>query len=226
MQNRFYLFLDEGGNFDFSQTGTCYYTISCVTMFRPFNVCHDLTEYKYDLIEDRHDLEHFHCGHDNSHIKKRVFGMINDHINDLRIDSVIARKCKTRMRLKEPPKFYARILGYLIKNVLEQYDLSKIEEIIVITDRLPVKRNKRAFEGAIKTTLASMLPPAATYRVLHHSSGSHCGLQITDYCNWAIFRYWESGDDTHYKIIQPAIRSEYDMFEKGNVKYYDDGRPL
>jgi hypothetical protein len=31
-----YLFLDEGGNFDFNAAGTKYFSLTCVTMKRPF----------------------------------------------------------------------------------------------------------------------------------------------------------------------------------------------
>ncbi len=226
MPNRLYLFLDEGGNFDFSQSGTCFYTFTCVAMEREFNVCHDLSKYKYDAIEYGLNLDSFHCAYDNAHVRGRVFGIIQDHIDSLKIDSVVVRKCKTGTSLQDPPKFYALMLGYLIKYVLERYDLSQIEEIIVITDRLPVKRNKEAFEGAIKTKLASMLPNGATYRVLHHNSGSHYGLQVADYCNWAILRKWETGDNTHHQTINPAIRSEFDIFRTGTTRYYEDERPL
>ena len=46
-----YIFLDEGGDFNFSSTGTRYFTISSVTEVRPFNVSRALDSLKYDLME-------------------------------------------------------------------------------------------------------------------------------------------------------------------------------
>jgi len=223
---RLYLFLDEGGNFDFSSNGTCYYTFTCVSMQREFNVCHALSSYKYDVIEYGKSLDRFHCTEDNAHVRERVFGIIQDHLDSLKIDNVTVRKCKTGTALQEPSKFYSRMLGYLIKYVLEQYDLAVVEEVIVITDNLPLKKQRESFRKAIKSTLAHMLPDEASYRVLHHNSGSHYGLQVADYCNWAILRKYETGDDTHYNTLEPAIRSEFDIFRTGVRKYYDDGREL
>ncbi len=219
-----YVFLDEGGNFDFSHKGTHHYSFSCVTMEREFSIYPDLDHYKYEIIEFGKDMEHFHCANDNTHVKARVFGIIQAHLRSLKIDSLIVRKCKTNPALREPARFYAKMIGYLVRHVLERYDLLGIAEVIVITDNLPMKKRREAFKKAIKSTLADMLPAGAIYRVLHHSSRAHYGLQVADYCNWAIFRKWESNDDTHYQTISTGIRSEFDIFRFGTTKYYDDGR--
>ncbi len=225
MQRRLYLFLDEGGNFDFSRKGTCYFTFSCATMERNFTIYEALDHYKYEVIEFGKDVHHFHCSNDNPHIRKRVFEIIQSHLNSIKINSLIVRKCKTGTALQEPPQFYARMVGYLIRYVMNGCDLSLVEEVIVITDSLPSKK-KEVFQKAIKMTLAKMLPSGVSYKILHHPSSSHYGLQVADYCNWAILRKWETGDDTHYKTIKPAIKSEFDIFRTGTTRYYDDGKPL
>lgn len=222
-----YLFLDEGGNFDFSPTGTRHYTFTSVAMQRDFAIYQDLDHYKYDVIEFGKELCHFHCAEDNAHIKQRVFGIIQTHQTSFRIDNVVVRKCKTGTSLQEPSNFYSRMVGYLIKYVIGRYDLSTIDEVIVITDALPIKKQREAFQKAIKVTLAAMLPQGITYRVLHHPSSAHYGLQIADYCNWAIFKKWETGHRVHYDTVAPAIRSEFDIFRSNKtIRYYDDGNPL
>ena len=226
MPRRLYLFLDEGGNFDFSVNGTCHYSITCVTKERNFMMYPELDNYKYDVIEFGKDIDHFHCTEDNPHVRARVFGIIQASLSSLKIDSIIVRKCKTGISLQDPAKFYSKMIGYLIRHVISRYDITQIEEVIVITDTLPVKRSRETFQKTIKLTLASMLPVGASYRVLHHASRAHYGLQVADYCNWAIFRKWENGDDTHYRTIRPALRSEFDIFRSGTTRYYNDGRPL
>ena len=49
-------------------------------------------------------------------------------------------------------------------------------------------------------------------RTFHHVSCSHYGLQLADYCCWAMFRKWERGDTGYLDRIQSAVRSEFDIF--------------
>ena len=218
-KDRLYIFLDEGGNFDFSPSGTKFFNLTSVCKKRPFAVSHILGKYKFDLIEYGINLTHFHCTNDNAHIRQKIFETLRTNIPDLRIDSLLVEKRKTGTALQAPDKFYPKMLGYLLKYVVQRTNLSEIAEIIVITDTIPVKKKRTAIEKAVKLTLKSMLPAYCSYRVLHHPSMSNVGLQIADYCNWAVFRKWERGDDEFYNKIKAGIKSEYDIFKNG-VRYY------
>ncbi|MBF0620734.1 MAG: DUF3800 domain-containing protein [Magnetococcales bacterium] len=215
-----YVFLDEGGNFDFSVNGTKHFVITSVTVSRPFPGHQKLDVYKHDLIEDGYPHEYFHCSEDNSHVRGKVFGIIADHLGGMRIDSLIVEKCKTGPSLREESQFYPRMLGYLLKHVLERIQAANDREIVVITDTIPVQKKRRAIEKAVKVTLKEMLSADTPFRVIHHQSRSHYGLQIADYCNWAIFRKWERGDSHFYDMIKSAVRSEFDIFRTGNTRYY------
>ncbi len=217
---KLYIFLDEGGNFYFSPSGTKFFNLTSVCKKRPFTVSHVLGKYKFDLIEYGLDFTHFHCTNDNAHIRKKVFGTLNANISELRVDSLIVEKSKTGPALQAPEKFYPRMLGYLLKYVISQTNLAGIAEVIVITDSIPVKKKRAAIEKSVKLTLKSMLPMYCRYRILHHPSMSNMGLQIADYCNWAIFRRWEKGDSKFYDEIKIGIKSEYDIFRNGVRHYY------
>lgn len=218
--DRLYIFLDEGGNLDFSPSGTKYFTLTSVCKIRPFTISHVLGKFKFDLIEFGLDFVYFHCTKNNKYVRERVFGILKDNIETLRIDSLIVEKSKTGPALQATEQFYPRMLGYLLRYVMEQTDLSKIEEIIVITDTIPIRKKRAAIEKAVKTTLKAMLPSSCTYRILHHASMSNMGLQIADYCNWAIFRKWETGDTKYYDEIKAGIKSEFEIFKKGVTHYY------
>ena len=85
---------------------------------------------------------------------------------------------------------------------------------------IPVNKKRQAVEKAVWTTLARMLSPGMNYRILHHQSRSHYGLQVADYCCWAIFRKWQTGERTWYDRIKPAIRRELDLFHTQSTYYY------
>lgn len=215
-----YIFLDEGGNLDFSPSGTKYFTLSTVTKCRPFLLDHQLLILKYNLLEEGLELERFHATEDRQVVRNRVFDEIGNCLSSLRIDSLIVEKRKTHPDVQKQERFYALMVGYLIRHVYERAEGERYNQVIVTTDSLPVKKKAQAFEKAIRTTLSKMLPQTATYRVLHHDSKSSIALQVADYCNWAVYRKWTDGDVRSYDRIKEGIKSEFDIFRTGTTFYY------
>ena len=209
MSERVYVFLDESGNLDFSARGTRYFVLASVSMKRPFQVNDALDGYKYDCIEYGLEHEGFHCANDNAHVRSRVFDIIGDRIEGVEIHSLVVEKSRTTTDARAESRFYPEMLGSLLRHLMGTPLHSEAEEIVVITDTLPLKKRRHAIRWAVKPTLARMLPSSPRYRVLHHDSRSHYGLQIADYCCWAIFRRHERGDHSYYDHIRPAVRSEW-----------------
>lgn len=215
-----YLFLDEGGNFDFSPSGTRHFVLTSVATRRPFPTHGPLDEFRHDCLEYGLDTEYFHCADDNTHVRRKVFDLIGQHLHALRVDSLIVEKPKAGPALRDDKRFYPEMLGHLLKYVVPRELKDGVDEVIVITDTIPIQKKKQAIEKAIKGALAKMLPPGMRYRILHHASRSHYGLQVADYCNWAIFRKWQKGETEYYDRIKPALRSEFDIFRTGTRFYY------
>jgi hypothetical protein len=210
-----YVFMDEGGNLDFSPSGTRYFTVSSVACVRPFGWRSRLAELKYELIEGGMNIECFHASEDKQVVRDRVFAIISDELRSFRVDSLVVEKRKTGTVLQPVERFYPMMLGYLLRHVINSIRAGAYSEVIVLTDALPLERKRNAVEKAIKETLAGMLPGVMRYRVLHHASKSNIELQVADYCNWAIYRKWTNGDVRSYDIIKDAIRSEFDVSETG-----------
>lgn len=221
MINRFlYIFLDEAGNLDFSSNGTRYFLLSSVAKERPFHAYKELTELKYDFVEFGMDIEYFHAAEDTQAVRNRVFDIIQRNLTGIRVDSLIVEKCKTEPALRAEERFYPEMLGRLLRHVVSTFDPTQYVQVIVFTDQIPVQRKRQAVEKAAKVTLARMLPKGVRYRVLHHASKSNFDLQIVDYCNWAIYRKWDRGDERSYNLIRPVVRSEIDIFQSGTTFYY------
>ncbi len=216
-----YVFLDEGGNLDFSPNGTRYFTVSGVWLERPFPCDTDLTSLRFDLIETGLDIEYFHASSDRQPVRDKVFEVLRGCLSKFTVDSVIIEKSKTAPSLREDSKFFPTMLGHLLRYIIKGCGVQQWTEIIVITDRIPVHRKRQAVEGAIKTTLSRMLPSGTPYRVLHHDSKSCIGLQIADYCNWAIYRRWDQHDSRSLDPIMQSVRSQFDIFASGDVHWYD-----
>lgn len=209
----FYVFIDESGDFNFSPNGTKYFTLTALAAVRPFPWEGPLTALKYDLLETRLNLEYFHATEDRQQVRNQVFEIIGQHLAHARLDSVIVEKRKTGPELQSMEQFYSRMLGYLVRHVMGELAPGN-EQIVIVTDRIPVRAKRVAMEKAIKTALATMLPADSSYFLLHHDSKSCGSLQVVDYCNWAIYRKWKDGDLRSYDVIAPAVQSEVQIFRK------------
>lgn len=214
-----YIFLDESGNFDFSHKGTKFYVLTCITKIRPFLLCGELESLKYNLIEYGVDLDYFHASENKKPIRERVYNIINNSKADFRIDSIVIEKRKTHPKLQDESRFYPEMMGYLLKYVLRVISINSFKEVIIITDSIP-KTKKNAANKTLKLTLSQMLPQHVKYRVMHHNSEAHYGLQLVDYCNYAIYRKWETGFMEYYDIIKGRIKSEFNIFETGSSYFY------
>ena len=216
-----YLFLDEGGNFDFSSNGTKYFTLTAVSTIRPFVINHSLKELKYDLLENDFDIEYYHAAEDKYQVRTIVFGAIKRNIERIRIDSLVVEKSKTNPNIRDVSVFYPMMLGFLLKYPLKFFsNLGLNKKLIIITDRIPIHKKRSAVEKAIKKTLSRMLSHNFEYKIFHHNSKSSLGLQIVDYCNWAVYRKWDKGEKIYYDLIKNSTRSEFDIFRFGTNHYY------
>ena len=156
-------------------------------------------------------------------MRSRVFDIIVDHLvstKAIQIDSLIVEKNKTHPTQQEERRFYTTMLYSLLQYVLTREGWANTEEVFIITDKLPIYRKRKAIEKGIKTSLPRLLPRGVKARILHHDSRSHYGLQVADYCSWAINRKWLTGKTDYYDCITPVLHSEYDIFERGQTIYY------
>ena len=204
-----YIFLDESGNLDFSPNGTKYFVLTAVSMKRPFAMNQALDSYKYDCIENGIDVEYFHCYHDSKRVRRTVFGLINDCPHSIVVDCLVIEKSAISTELQVARRFYPAMFAQLINLTMNEIarDLDSKDEVIVISDTVPINRGRRAVESSVQTTLASAMP-RVKHSIRHHQSRSHYGLQIADYCSWSIFRKWEMGDSTWCDQIEPLIRKQ------------------
>lgn len=215
-----YLFLDEGGNLDFSLNGTKYFTLTSITKERPFYAFSDLTDLKYDFIEKGVALEYFHASEDRQLVRDEVFNIINKHFKNSEIDSLVVEKRKTRPESKKEIVFYPVLLGALLNIIFKRFKLDNYKKLIIFTDSIPVNKKRETVEKSIKLVLSKVLPKDFEYSILHHSSKSNFDLQIADYCNWAIYRKWDKGDVRSYNLIKKYIKYEFDVFHSKTKYYY------
>lgn len=215
-----YLFLDESGNYDFSPSGTKYLVFACLTTTGPHCGVRELYDLKHEFVQKSLSLEYFHATEDKQLVRDAVFKVIQKCENFV-VDSVIVEKCKANPVIRPIEKLYPQIYKYLIQYVCNRYSSSGFDKMIIFTDRIPVKKNQKSVEKALKTSIKACIPSSMQkYYILHHDSKSHFYLQIVDYCCWAIYRKWNNEDTRSYNLIRDKIVSEFDIFQRGVTRYY------
>lgn len=211
-----YIFVDEAGDMDFSSKGSKHYMFNFLIKRRPFNLHEYLSNYRYSLLErnldplngKRLDIQQFHACEDNKFIKNELFNLIATfNSNSVKTYSYILEKPKVSpSKRKEKDKFYIDNLSYSIKLLLDKLKISK--NFIIITDRLPVHKNKSKQVGALKKGIKEYIKSNdlnIRYDIFHHCSASSANLQIVDYISWAIYRKFEHNDDSFFKRIDKYL---------------------
>ena len=180
-----------------------------------------LDAYMYDCLEYGLDYERFHCSSDNRHVRGRVFSIISDHLAEIGVHSLVAEKRKTEPTLTRDGRLYSEMLSCLLSRVVSRPANSKLSEVTVIADVVPLRSRRRAIEKSVRSALSTTLPKRPIFRVLHHDSRAHYGLQVADYLCWAVVRKYERGESGFFDQVRPA------MLRRGRVlRKWDDASHL
>jgi len=214
-----YIFLDESGNLDFNPSGSRYFVMTSVSLVRPFPWGTKLDDLKYDCIEFGLKLEDFHCTYNNWHVRRRVFDIIASDLDEIAIDYLIVDKPKTAPEYQDAGRFYSFMLEHLLSHVVTSEPCARAEKIIVITDTLPVKKKRQLTERKIRKSFVALTRPGS-HTILHHDSCSHYGLQVADYCSWALYRKLQQGDSTYFDKIASAVRKKLEIYRGVEARFY------
>ncbi len=227
-----YIFVDEAGDMDFSSKGSKHYMFNFLVKKRPFNLHEYIATYRYSLLErnldplngKRLDIESFHAHNDNKYIKNELFNIISTFdANSVKLYSYILEKPKVAPeKRKEKDKFYINNLNHSIQMLLDKIEIKS--NIIIITDNLPVHKNKSKQIGALKKGLKEYIKSHRLdirYDIFHHCSASSANLQIVDYMGWAIYRKYEHKQDNYYNKISKYLIGEDIMTKDRTESYYE-----
>ena len=149
-------------------------------------------------------------------VRNKVFRVIAS-VGLFDFDAVVIEKSKANPALYPPERFYPKFAGYLLRHVFRRYPGD--EQIVVVTDRLPMKRRREAVEKAFKAFLRTELRDRP-FTIVHHHAAAHLCLQAADYCMWAVYKKWTTGDTRSYDLIRSFIKSEFDIFRLGTEYFY------
>lgn len=217
---RIHLFADEAGNFDFSngRGATRYFILTTVAFFDDYQACRDLESIRYQLAWD--GIDHpgpFHATTDPQTVRDKVYESLAPHA--FRVDATILEKKKAQPQLRvSNERFYQYAWYYHLKYVAPRI-CGEDDEILIVAASIGTKARRDAFHIGVRDVVAQTVP-TMDVRSVHWPNETDAGLQIADYCCWAIQRKWERGDDRSHGLIIGKIQSEFDLFQPGTQTYY------
>lgn len=222
MPHPLYIYIDESGDLNFSETGTSHFTLTAHISLGAPTYEAELFALRDAVVSEGIAISRFHATEDKQHVRDRVFSIITNRLGANSIESLIVEKRKTVPLFQDLVVFYSKMMGWLLRYRLKDLNPLAVSKVVVITDRLPTdKAKRRALEKAIKAELAPVrYRGGITHEIYHEPSEKHAGLQVADYCNWAVYRKWSKGDLRSYELIRSKLRSEFDIFHKGTTKFY------
>lgn len=215
------IFADEAGDFEFvkKENVSRYFVLATVAM-RDVSVCTELVELRRDLAWRKYQLgDYFHASTDRQAVRDEVFKTICGH--EFQIQATIMEKSKAYPRIRPTrARFYQYGWFYHMKFGTPKV-IGKSTELMVVAASLGTKKEKTAFQGAVQSAVRQTVP-FTKHRCDFCPSAADPGLQVADYCAWAVQRKWESGskDTRSYELIADRITYEYDLWAHGTTHHY------
>jgi hypothetical protein len=216
---RKHFFVDEAGNFDFSlrRGASKYFVLTSVTM----NDCESadrLLDLRRELSWTGHPLtDAFRATSDKQAVRDRVFEAIVQM--DLRVDATVFEKRKTQPDRQPMLRFY-KLAWYLHAKHVMPLACDASDELRVIAASIGTKKEQIAIGSAINDVVIQCGRKPDITKVAHWPASTDPGLQIADYCCWAIQRKWESEDSRSFDTMKHLVKTEYPIFQLGTQYFY------
>lgn len=201
-----YMYLDESGNFDFSERGSRYFIMTCIAIKRPFGVSHTLMDYRYDCLESGTFIDKFHACEDVNKIRAGVYQRIAAHGDKWHAYSISIEKSCVPDNMKTASSLYSEVFSWIVEEVYKNECLGDIEKAVVITDSLPKEARKRDVEGPLKSFMKAIFQSSGIdYSLMHHPSNCDPNLQLADYACWAFHRKLTLEKEWPYSVIENSF---------------------
>jgi len=176
------LFLDEAGNFDFTEKGTPFLIVCATLLDISAARSGELSLLRYELNAQGHDIESFHASANTPYVRGAFMRRLTAAGANYQVFAIILDKSLS----PHPPADLSQVYVDLFKFVLAMSHPAS-GDCPVYADRVPLQRSRKAIMKAVRQ--------GAGHRSVHfHSSASSLELQIADYCTWAVWRQLVSQD--------------------------------
>lgn len=211
--NSLFLYVDESGDFTFSNYGSQYFILTCLSTTNPFGLKEPLDIYRTKLLSLGIDIEEFHANENAKQIRDNVFEILSNTTAKFAIHAIIVNKRHVKQSFQYVEKLYPIMMDILLNHAIPHYDILDFDALCIITDQIPVKRKNKIIIKSIKQNLSNVTANQIPFHLYHHDSKSNYYLQAVDYYGWALNKKFRDNRTFHYNLIKDKIRNEVIIFE-------------
>ena len=195
-------YIDESGDRGFAKGSSSHLVLTALILRDRKTASLILNPIRKKLRFTHIRIKEFHAYHTNERTKITILSEIAKLRDAVLIYAVVANKKLLSKRKLSTKELYGEVLSSLIRNVAMSVHC-ELSEILI-----DANEPKRAFERIVTDHINA--PHAKISSV---SSHNEAGMQLVDLISWTIYRKYEWGDSSLYKLIENQIRGEH-IFNK------------
>lgn len=213
------LFADEAGCLVFNASeSVSRFFIICSVILKNDDPIIDLVRLRRELIWRGEKVgSAFHASPDRQSVRDAVFGTILPH--DFTVQATIFEKAKASPDFHNDGSRFFRSCWYKHFHAALKDRLLMEQGTLITSAAIGTGKQRAAFERAVADAVSPVLKPGA-WRASFVPAANDPGVQIADYCAWAIHRKWERKDMRSYELIKTRITHEWDVWGESTKRYY------
>ena len=180
---------------------------------------HELMALRNRLVrEGKIDRPYFHACEDSTEVQKQVFDVLIRH--DMRVDATIYEKRKAHPKTRpDYLTFFQFAWHYHLQGMITAMAADADEVFLVAASLENNQKQQARIKTAVRQVCEARLEDIPLTACCWQSSNC-LGLQIADYCSWALQRQWEGGKDWPLTLIADKVKSQFDLFRTGTRSFY------
>lgn len=215
MQSRtLYIFVDESGNFDFSESGTKHLVMTALFCLTPVHSASILSELKYQLLSEGVGLANFHASEDRQQVRNLVFQKIAS-IAGLEAHTFwFTKELKQGNHVARDTVFAS--FGVALANLLRSSRLLDCDNAVVVFDKTLLYKEEVAFRAKCKPIFSRVGKP---FNIYFHNVNRDFNGQIADYVAWANFVSLERNEHRPIQSIPSELKGATEIYlQQVNLK--------
>ncbi len=176
----------------------------------------------------------FHAKDDCPEVRREVFRLLARH--DIKVQVGIRRKSALIREARLAGKFWNpnSVYDNLVKTLFKR-SLHKADQSIITFARRGKSAREKALTDAIEKAKANFerdtgIASSRPTQIVPSVPSEARGLQVIDYCLWALQRFYERGEDRYFAYLASHYRliMDFDDLQSGRSygRWYSDQDPL
>lgn len=179
--NPVFVFIDESGNFDFSEKGTRHFVMAAVITQDPISSSGVFQKLRYRLLSEGLDIPHFHASEDNQKVRNQFLAELK-HAKGVSVLVFAVRKSDLPKENQNAVSVFAMLGNTLVRQLAMHLSAIDFNQILLIFDGALHGKQQHAFLSKLKGALNQT---EADYKVYFQNVKYDLNGQMADYVAWA-----------------------------------------